>query len=402
MRVLFITWDGPSAKYLESLFLPIFKRLALHDIHFHVIQFNWSSSNELDYIRNICQKENIPYHSIKIIRNPISIGAFISAFFGTVTILKKIKEWKIDILMPRGILPGLSALLIYKFSKCKLVFDADGLPADERIDFLGASPSGFIYRFLRDIEAEVVRRSTFVITRSNYASQILQARAGSGTNLDKFFKVTNGRDSKIFRPLNQDEKIAVRTSIGIDPTNPLIIYVGSLGEKYRLDLMIIIFHRFYEINKNSKFLIVTSNTHTAFDQIIKSKIPSESFVILTARPDQVPLLIGASDLGLGIIEQTFSMKAASAIKIGEYLLCGIPVITSKEIGDNSSLPSDISFLVDDFNIDKIRNAADWFIDKSESELIKSKISARDFGLKNYSLDASVFEYTRAFSKIIRD
>ncbi len=40
MNILFITWDGPQVSYLESLFVPIFRKLEERcGAHFHVLQF---------------------------------------------------------------------------------------------------------------------------------------------------------------------------------------------------------------------------------------------------------------------------------------------------------------------------------------------------------------------------
>ena len=96
-----------------------------------------------------------------------------------------------------------------------MVFDADGLPLDERVDFSGQSPSSLAHRFLRDVEAQAVRRADRVLTRATKAVEILHNRAGAGTEVSKFHVVTNGRDTERFRPADVTESATVRRDLGL-------------------------------------------------------------------------------------------------------------------------------------------------------------------------------------------
>jgi len=50
-------------------------------------------------------------------------------------------------------------------------------------------------------------------------------------------------------------------------------------------------------------------------------------------PQEVPSELQLSDLGLAFREPSFSQAGVCPIKVGEYLLCGVPVVANGGIGD---------------------------------------------------------------------
>ncbi len=216
---LFITWDGPNTSYLEGLFLPIFDELAEHGHNFHILQFTWGSSEQIESTASFCRAAQIPYRSVKISRRLGPAGPFLSAVRGARHIGAAIRDWKIDTLMPRSLMPAIATLSMRNQPALRIIFDADGFVADERVDFAGLSPKSISYRILRDVEAQMVRVADIVLTRTDAAISILLARAGSGTDPAKFRVVTNGRRMV---PL---EKIVEPT----ERNGPVVGYIGTIG-----------------------------------------------------------------------------------------------------------------------------------------------------------------------------
>ena len=141
IRVLFVTWDGPTSFYLQSLFLPIFKMLARRDIVFHVLQFTWVSKEERYALKKICEDQGCIYQSVPVLRRPLAAGSLMTTFFGAIYIRRAITAHNIDIVMPRSTLPAMASILALRsYPDVGLIFDADGLPHDERVDFAEMSP----------------------------------------------------------------------------------------------------------------------------------------------------------------------------------------------------------------------------------------------------------------------
>lgn len=395
MNVLFVTWDGPQVTYLESLFIPIFKQLLTKGFTFHVLQFTWGDSERLAFARQACEQAGISYKSVTVWRRPKAIGALFTALAGARHIKTATQAHNIDLVMPRSILPALAAMRALRNSQCQMVFDADGLPLDERVDFSGQSPSGLAHRFLRDVEAQAVRRADRVLTRTNKALEILHNRAGAGTDASKFHVVTNGRDAERFRPADVTEGAKVRRDLGLALDTPLLVYAGSMGSQYCLEEMLTLFAKIRERRSDSHFLILTGSPEAVQPALDKLPQLSRCVTTLTVQAQAVPQYLGCADLGLALRQPSFSMQAVAPIKLGEYLLCGLPVVATAGIGATGAISTQVGMLLQRMDESDLKAAADWFIDSVLPQRERYRASSRLAGLNRFSLEASTASYEQA-------
>ncbi len=232
--------------------------------------------------------------------------------------------------MPRSTFPAMIVNQINN-KNFKLIFDADGLPIEERIDFAGLKKESFQYKLMKSAETKMLKLADAVITRSQKAIDIHTAHIGESYR-SKFSVIFNGRDKNVFayRPHLREE---VRQELGLKD-ELLFVYAGSLGPQYCLTEMLEIFHAYAE-KRAAKFLILTGNTAFAEQNIPLALKPH---VILNSVPsEKVSFYLNGGDVVFGLRKPTFSMKGVAPIKLGEYLLCGLPVIASKGIGDTEKI-----------------------------------------------------------------
>lgn len=396
MNILFITWDGPQVSYLESLFVPIFRRLQDRgDAHFHVLQFTWGDAANIERSRGACERAGISYRAVRIRRWPKMLGALITAVEGAGHVRSAMGRHAIDVVMPRSTLPGLAALLAVRRQNCPIVFDADGLPLDERVDFAGQSPSSLAHRLQRDIEGQVVHRAAIVLTRTAGAAQILQARAGAGIDSGKFHVVSNGRDAVQFYPHDARERWVMRERLGIPQAAPLLAYAGSLGSQYCVEEMLQVFERVRGRCPDARLLVLSGATEVLQHALSRSPVPLASVIVHSVPPDAVPAHLACADLGLALRRRSFSMQAVAPIKLGEYLLCGLPVLATAGVGDAHVLSTDTGLAVDDVSAAQAGAVADWFVDTVMPDRDGFRARCRALGVARFSLDASVDSYARA-------
>ena len=400
-NVLFITWDGPQVTYLESLFLPIFSSLMSQGgVNFHILQFSWASDGVVSRRRQICEASGCTYKAVSIIRKPVAIGGLITAAMGLWHVKREIKERNIDILLPRSTLPVLTCLLATRPGDIKLVYDADGLPLDERVDFAAQSPSGLVYRSLRDIEAQAVRRADTVLTRSRKAISILQSRAGAGTSEAKFHVVSNGRDKSLFDPGDIADRLGVKKKLGIAADAPLIVYAGSLGPQYCPDSMFRLFSLIRQSRPDSHFLILTGSPEAMMGSpFVSDQALTSGMTVMRVDANEVPRWLAAADLGLAFREPTFSMQGVAPIKLGEYLLCGVPVVATRGVGDSHFIDSQAGFLVDKGDKQTLASVSDWFINHVLPRRDAFRAHCRSVGVAHFSLESSVEAYREALFSI---
>lgn len=339
-HLLFITWDSPQTSYMEGLFMPIFQEIAKKEnIKFHVLQFTWADEKKISHTNSAAEIMGIQYTALPILRKPnVSVGSLFTVFTSAGKIKKYIKEHEIDIVMPRSTFPAmmLNQILKVPFGRLKsrnfqVIFDADGLPIEERIDFAGLKKDSFQYQLMKSAETKMLQQADAVITRSQKAIEVHLNTIGE-EHSGKFSVVFNGRDKNRFI-VNKDSRIEARKELGVEKEF-LFVYAGSLGPQYCLPEMLKIFNNHTQAS-NSKFLILTGDTAFAEQNIpedLKAKI-----ILKSVPSDQVPFYLNAADVAFALRQPTFSMQGVAPIKLGEYLLCGLPIIASKGIGDTDAI-----------------------------------------------------------------
>lgn len=394
MRILFVTWDGPQVSYLESLFLPIFVGLRSKGFDFDVLQFRWGSDAMTKQIRELCHSHGIGYRAVPVWRWGGAAGPFLSAIAGARHIRRAVREFGSDVVMPRGMMPSISSLAAGGRKLRPLLFDADGLPTDERVDVSGLPATGPTYRILRDIEAQTVRLSTSVIVRTKANAEILYHRAGPPVTPDRFHVVANGRDETVFQPLDSNRRTVVRRELQVDPEAPLLVYAGSLGPQYRLDAMKSLFREVRRLRSDARFLLLTGSPEQAREALAEE---GDAALIMRAAPGEVPRFLAAADVGLAYRMMSFSMQGVAPVKLSEYLLCGLPVIGTAGIGDTGAVVGN-GLYFDDVG-GGTAAAAQWFVKDVLPRRESYRERTRAAGQASFSLGRSIEDYARALEPL---
>lgn len=391
-NLLFITWDGPQTSYMEGLFMPIFQEIAKRgDYQFHVIQFTWADAQKIAHTQAAANQMGITYTAWPVLRKPnVSTGSLLTVLSSAGKIKKYIRENNIHMVMPRSTFPAMIVNQI-KNKTFKLIFDADGLPIEERIDFAGLKKESFQYKLMKSAETKMLKSADVVITRSQKAIDIHTAHIGESYR-SKFSVVFNGRDKNKFAYQPKLREI-VRQELGLKD-ELLFVYAGSLGPQYCLNEMLEIFQAYAE-KREAKFLILTGNTAFA-----EQNIPAElkAHLILKSVPsEKVSFYLNGGDIAFGLRKPTFSMQGVAPIKLGEYLLCGLPVIASKGIGDTEKILENFEecYLFDHSiglvpQIEQIKNFLEKAIFADRNKIAQK---AQDY----FSLEAAAESYLKAIT-----
>lgn len=394
-NILFITWDGPQTSYMEGLFLPIFNEINKHttNFNFHVLQFTWSDAAKIQQIQKAANDFGIHYTAAPIHRKPIAVlGSLWSVFKGVSTIRKYIRKHKIDIVMPRSTMPAVMVNRL-KTEKVKVLFDADGLPLEERIDFSGLSKASKQYLWLKKKETKLLSTANGVITRSQKAIDIHLKTIGENYR-NKFSVVFNGRNVDFFQS-NLVGKSKKRETLGFKDDDMVFVYCGSLGPQYGWEEMMAIFSEYHAKKNNSKLLILTGTIEFALQRIPAAL--EKEIKVLSVPFEEVPDYLNVADVAFAIRKPTFSMQGVAPIKLGEYLLMGLPTIASAGIGDTEVVFESLTecFLYQHRDENAIAKAV-AFLSRMET-IDKAKI--RSVGLHYFSLENSALSYIQALEKL---
>lgn len=392
-KILFITWDGPQTSYMEGLFLPIFNEVKkMEPVDFHVVQFTWADEQKISSIKKIADSFGITYSAYAIQRKPMAfLGSIFTLFQGQSFLQHYIDRHKIDVVMPRSTMPAVMVNRL-KLKNCKIVFDADGLPLEERVDFSGLPRTSKQYQWLKKEETKLLRKADGILTRSQKAIDIHLKTIGNQFQ-NKFTVVFNGRNPDFFQP-DVSQKAAVRKSLGISEDEFVFVYCGSLGPQYGWDEMVAVFQQYSEKNEKTTFLILSGNPEFATARIPDSL--QNKIVIKSVSFAEVPQYLAAADIAFAIRKPTFSMQGVAPIKLGEYLLMGLPTIASAGIGDTETLLEGVpgTFLFNHNDAYAIEKAVTF-----AANLNYDAALIRETGKKYFSLEKSAESYRKALQKL---
>lgn len=392
-NLLFITWDGPQTSYIEGLFMPIFQEIAKKtDIQFHVIQFTWASSEKTATVKKVAQEAGIVYTAFPVHRKPIaSLGSFYTVLTASKKLEKYIKENQIDIVMPRSTFPAMMVNAL-KRTSCKIIFDADGLPLEERVDFAGLKKESRQYQWLKSAETKLLKNADAVITRSQKAIDIHVAAIGEHYR-SKFCVVHNGRDPEIFKK-NPESRAKARLHLEVEGEDKLFVYCGSLGDQYCFTEMLQIVDE-YQKSASAKFLILTGNTAFAEEKLDGKH--NSNFIIKSVPFEEVSFWLAAADVAFALRKPSFSMQGVAPIKLGEYLLMGLPTIASKGIGDTEEMLQSIPncYLFDHENKNSIAEVVQFSRNLKDCK----HEDLRQVGLHYFSLSNSADSYLAVLNRL---
>ncbi|MCV2450810.1 glycosyltransferase family 4 protein [Acinetobacter johnsonii] len=392
-NILFITWDGPETQYLERLFLPIFSGLEKKGYKFHVLQFGWGTPEKFVQRAQACAKLNIPYKSVKVFRWFRAIGSFLTAFLGQYAIQKAVAAWNIDTLMPRSLMPALAVLSMPKSTRQRLniVFDADGLAADERVDFAGISSTGKVYRLLRDIEMQMLCHADGVITRTEASRKVLIARAGAALPSERCYRVSNGVEVKPFVE-------AFNSHVQDEKSDFTLCYCGSIGPQYRLPEMLDIAVKLKQAIPQLRFKLFSPALQEIQKQLEVKDLIGQDWIEYQMLPAvDVPNALAACDLALALREPKFSTQGVLPIKLGEYLLAGLPILGTPNVGNAPELSETGVF--HSAELDQLNKSIDWIVNSYIPQQKEWKKRSHEAGLHFFSLKETIERYSSALRDI---
>lgn len=388
-RVLYVTWNGPGQNYLVSHYLPIFTTLRERDVEVSVIQFHWYPEDVASQIADTMRRSGLRYEAIRINRGFGGLRQAFTLFQGGLRLRSICQTWPIDLVMPRSLLPGAVTRVAHALGlTTPILFDADGLMADERAEFGGWKTTGLRYRSLRYIERWLLHRARGTMVRTEAARQVLQERAGPTRPGGDIEVIGNAKDEHVFDVGTADSRLNSRKKLGIPAGVPVMVYSGTLGEQYRPDWLPACFRSVLRFEPSAVLLLLTAQQDIAVQLLTEAAIDPHRFRSLQTGPAEIPAMLAAADLGLAFRRPSFSQQGVAPIKVAEYLLCGLPVLYSGPAAglERMEYPSCAALGLDAENPD-FEAAARWFREEVLSNRERARASARSLGLRHFSMEA---------------
>ncbi len=208
-------------------------------------------------------------------------------------------------------------------------------------------------------------------------------------------------DLVLFNPETPDTtlKKQLQEELGINETDTVISYLGSLGGWYLTDEMIRFCKQFSERFPWAKFLFISPQPRKEVDAIAAAHgLDPAKIIVRFGKRAEVPTLLSLSTYSVFFIKPCYSKISSSPTKHGELMAMGIPVITNSGVGDVQEINKKYQggFVVDgftetDFNI---------VLNKIGEKTLFDKSLIRRGAQEVYALESGVNKYKDVYEKIL--
>ena len=291
---------------------------------------------------------------------------------------------RVDLLYGHNNESGLSAIIASKILGCRSVVDLHGVEVDEYLRaHAGWNREGFRVRLWRRVERAIISLADRVVCVSNEHRDVVLQR---GMPLDDPVVIPCFSDETRFS-FDDSSRADVRARLGIRDDEILFVYSGLVHERMG-DFNPIRFYSRLRYVKSKRLLVLTGIPSLPIARRdITPELENEITIMSVNRPE-VARYLSASDVAILLREESVVNRVASPTKFSEYLLCGLPVIISPQVGDASGLVERHGI-----GVNLPRDGSEWTEGLTEELLtvllsLETKNRAREVGLAALSVEAN--------------
>ena len=241
------------------------------------------------------------------------------------------------------------------------------------------------YIFQKKWEKQVKAKAQKILTVSHNYKRHLESE---GVNSNKIEVVPCVVDSNQFYP-DEQIKSRMRGELKIPERATVGVYAGKFGNLYYDKEAFKLFKEAYE-HLDNFYLLLLSNEEDLFinKRLEEFKISRKRLIKKFVKHSEMPLYLNVADFAFATIRSIAVSRFQSPVKIGEYWACGLPILLSKDIGDESGFIEQEKggILIEDYSKENLRKVV-----KKLKKLLKSPLQPGHY--------ASLAEKCRNFSQI---
>jgi glycosyltransferase involved in cell wall biosynthesis len=406
-KILFISYDGMTDPLGQSQVIPYLQGLskAGYQIFLLTCEKKQVYHQNKAAIQQLLHESNITWIPLNYTKKPPVLSTLIDIYKLRKAAAKIHRKNKLDMVHTRPGVPALVGLWMKKTMGVKFLNDIREFYADSRVDggmWDTKKPVySTIYNFFKKKEAEAVVQSDGIVCLTYAAEKIIKEWKAfkAGTPLEV---IPCSADLELFNPaaIDEQEKKKLKKELGIEETDFIISYLGSIGGWYLTDEMMQFCKTVTDKIPATKLFFISPHRHDEIKKAAeKSGIATERVLVKKANRSQVPLFLSVSDYSVFFIRPCYSKQSSSPTKHGEIMAMGIPLITNSGVGDVEAIVEryNSGIVIKEFNAREFTSAAMKVSAGKDYDKAAIRMGAKAF----YSLDTAIEKYIRIYSAILK-
>lgn len=401
MRALYISYDGMTDPLGRSQVLPYLQGLSErgHEITLLSCEKPDRMAADGPAVRAICATAGIDWQPISYHKSPPILSGMVD-----VTALKRAagrlhEAKRFDLVHCRSYIAAIAGDWLKRKHGVPFLFDIRGFWADERVE-RGIWPARnplfrAAYGYFKRLEKRFFHDADAIVSLTAAARREIENWPADCRPSAPVTVIPCCVDLALFD--GTKGRSATRKRLGIDAKAPVLLYVGSVGGAYLIDEMCDLFRAYRKLRSGARFLFVSGHPREEIERLARGLDPAE-LVVVSAKRDEVPVLVAAADLGVSFILATYSAKASCPTKFGEMLAMGVPVIANSGVGDIAEIVRETGAgaIVEDYDEATLIKA----IERAEAAA-KDPAKVRAAAVRYFSLEEGVACYDGIYRAIGR-
>lgn len=243
--------------------------------------------------------------------------------------------------------------------------------------------TGLRHRVLHALEWKAAKRAKVIMTGTRYMVEELKGKTDA-----LVMRAPSAVDPEVFQ-FWPEERQRIRTALNMDD-RPVMIYAGKFGGLYGESELFAFFKALQGRIPEIFLLILTPHDHAAVRTWAAEHALSTNdfFVSEGHSPAAMSGWYSAADVGISTIPPLPNQRFRSPVKVGEYLLCGLPYITCDGVSEDGEVARsfDVGIPVEDLSATAALQAAPKLVAFLTESKPEQRLRCRNAGLSYRGID----------------
>jgi glycosyltransferase involved in cell wall biosynthesis len=331
LDAVYVTYWSLQDPLCQSQSLPVLRGLAARGYRLGLVTFEqprWALGPSAQREAHVAlQQEGISWFPRTYHKRPPVLSTLADVMAGAWTVAWVVWRQQARLVHARATVPGLMGYLGARLTGARFFNDADGPLSEEYVDAGIWKRGSWVQRLTAGAERLALHSADRVAVLSHpRRHEVAPFVKGEVAVLPCAV------DTALFRP-RPEERAGLREALGL--TGTVLVYAGKWGGWYATAEML----DFVRVARDSlgevTLLVLTPEDPQRFLQ--EGHTRDLRCVVRAASRNEMPGYLSAADVGLSFVLPAPSKRACSPVKNGEYLACGLPIVSTPGIGDYSDL-----------------------------------------------------------------
>jgi hypothetical protein len=370
-NTLVLIYNSFGDPLFQNLILSYLKTLSEKtDVDFHLVTFEqpqyhldeeqrskWNS----ELMKNRIYWHPLTFHTGRFLLLK-KLWDFISAFF--LIIYLRI-HFKLNYIFCFANVSASIGIIIAKILRMKTIIYSYEPHSEFQVELGLWTKSSLKFKLLNKLENYAGIHSDFILTGTKYMVE----RLISNGSRAKLFRAPTAVDSTKYY-FDQVERNQVRKELDLDGKT-VFIYLGKFGGLYYSVEIPKFLSNLEKLIPSCFFLILTPQDKELINEMFLKYVNKNQFMVSHALDHiQVRSYLAAADFALSAIPPSPAQKYRSPTKVAEYLLCGLPFITTAGVSEDDIYAEEynVGVVVQDFetlSASSLNNLQDLLLEPKE-------------------------------------